>query len=141
MALIKCPDCGKDVSSRAKNCPFCGCPIDELVSSGEINIEKKINNITIRTSKKALGLGVYYVIYCNDKELVKMKHGQTFECNIAVDSTLVAKPKGWNGISSDPIKIEGNKPYKIACSYYKGSLIRTKISLDIVDNFTDSSDF
>ena len=24
--LIKCPDCGKDVSRRAVSCPACGCP-------------------------------------------------------------------------------------------------------------------
>ena len=28
MALIKCPECGKEVSSSAKNCPNCGCPIE-----------------------------------------------------------------------------------------------------------------
>lgn len=27
MALIKCPDCQKDVSDKAEKCPFCGCPI------------------------------------------------------------------------------------------------------------------
>ena len=26
MALVKCPDCGKMISSRAKACPECGCP-------------------------------------------------------------------------------------------------------------------
>ena len=26
MALVKCPDCGHDVSSRAEACPYCGCP-------------------------------------------------------------------------------------------------------------------
>lgn len=29
MALIQCPDCGKEISSRAEACPFCGCPINE----------------------------------------------------------------------------------------------------------------
>lgn len=29
MALIKCPECGHDVSSEAKNCPNCGYPIAE----------------------------------------------------------------------------------------------------------------
>jgi hypothetical protein len=28
MAIIKCNECGKDVSDKAKNCPNCGCPID-----------------------------------------------------------------------------------------------------------------
>jgi len=27
VALIKCPDCGKDVSSSAPNCPHCGRPM------------------------------------------------------------------------------------------------------------------
>ena len=27
MALINCPDCGRDVSDRAEACPACGCPI------------------------------------------------------------------------------------------------------------------
>lgn len=33
MALIKCPDCGREVSSRAVSCPNCGCPISEIVAS------------------------------------------------------------------------------------------------------------
>lgn len=28
MALIKCPECGKEISDRAKACPNCGCPIE-----------------------------------------------------------------------------------------------------------------
>ncbi|MBD5083707.1 MAG: hydrogenase maturation nickel metallochaperone HypA [Clostridiales bacterium] len=35
MALIKCFDCGKEISDRAGICPFCGCPISELLESGE----------------------------------------------------------------------------------------------------------
>lgn len=27
--IIKCPECGKDVSSEAKACPFCGYPINK----------------------------------------------------------------------------------------------------------------
>lgn len=31
MALIKCPECGKEVSDKAKTCPNCGCPIDRFL--------------------------------------------------------------------------------------------------------------
>lgn len=31
MALIKCPECGNEVSDKAKNCPKCGNPIDTNV--------------------------------------------------------------------------------------------------------------
>lgn len=33
MALVKCPDCGAMVSSRAAQCPRCGCPQSAFVES------------------------------------------------------------------------------------------------------------
>lgn len=36
MALIKCLECGKDVSDKASSCPFCGNPIMDKI----ITIEK-----------------------------------------------------------------------------------------------------
>lgn len=32
MALIKCPECGKQVSDKANACPGCGCPISSTSS-------------------------------------------------------------------------------------------------------------
>ena len=34
MALKKCKECGKEVSSKAKNCPNCGAPIKKQISTG-----------------------------------------------------------------------------------------------------------
>jgi len=31
MALINCPECGRQVSDQAKNCPDCGYPINEEI--------------------------------------------------------------------------------------------------------------
>ena len=30
MALINCPECGKEISDKASACPKCGCPIDNI---------------------------------------------------------------------------------------------------------------
>ncbi len=38
-SLIKCPDCGNEVSKRAKVCIHCGCPLEELVTSGVVRIK------------------------------------------------------------------------------------------------------
>lgn len=38
MALIKCPDCGKDVSDKAKVCISCGCPLAEINPAGSVSI-------------------------------------------------------------------------------------------------------
>ena len=39
MALIKCNECGHEVSSRAKTCPNCGNPLDE--EKEELKEQKK----------------------------------------------------------------------------------------------------
>ena len=36
MALINCPECGKQVSTEAQTCPACGYPIAEKVAQGEV---------------------------------------------------------------------------------------------------------
>lgn len=35
MALIKCIDCGKEVSDRAAACPNCGCPVEVSIAAAE----------------------------------------------------------------------------------------------------------
>ena len=37
MALIKCPECGKEISNRANACPNCGCPV--LLEEGLVAIK------------------------------------------------------------------------------------------------------
>ena len=39
MALIKCPECGKEVSDRAANCIHCGFPLSSLRTDGEVMIK------------------------------------------------------------------------------------------------------
>lgn len=41
MALIKCPECGKEISDKATTCPNCGCPIKEDVSEVTSSAEKE----------------------------------------------------------------------------------------------------
>jgi hypothetical protein len=31
MALIKCPDCGKEISDKTEKCLHCGCPINPAI--------------------------------------------------------------------------------------------------------------
>lgn len=39
MALIKCPECGKEVSDKAKACGNCGCPVEDSLPSGDVKIK------------------------------------------------------------------------------------------------------
>lgn len=41
MALIKCPECGTEVSDKAAACPKCGCPIAEENTRGPLLADLK----------------------------------------------------------------------------------------------------
>lgn len=41
MALIKCPECGKEISSKASSCPNCGCPSDEWMNVKSEEADKR----------------------------------------------------------------------------------------------------
>ena len=65
MALINCPECGKEISDRAGSCPHCGCPVNN--TSTESNTESQklpINNTINFDIKKKLPIimGIVVVI-------------------------------------------------------------------------------
>ena len=33
MSMIKCTECGKEISDKATACPHCGCPMTEILSA------------------------------------------------------------------------------------------------------------
>ena len=44
MALIKCEECGKEISSKAKTCIYCGCPVEEIKEEKEVIVKKETNS-------------------------------------------------------------------------------------------------
>ena len=50
MALIKCPECTKEISDKAPTCPGCGCPI----TSAKIHEEVGVNLSTVQLTSKSL---------------------------------------------------------------------------------------
>lgn len=38
MALIKCPECGREISDKAVSCPGCGCPVEQVHEKSEYEI-------------------------------------------------------------------------------------------------------
>lgn len=40
MALIKCLECGKEISDKAVACPSCGCPSSEWISSNTTSMKQ-----------------------------------------------------------------------------------------------------
>lgn len=52
MSLIKCPECGKEVSEHAKVCPNCGYPIPEIKEVSFKEVTKEIDKTKNRKEKK-----------------------------------------------------------------------------------------
>ena len=55
MALVKCPDCEKTVSSRVEMCPFCGCPSKFFISNED---DKTIKNVEQEKKKDITNVGI-----------------------------------------------------------------------------------
>ena len=94
MALIKCPDCGREVSSFANSCPNCGFPIAQ---------QKNIHTVKVKLPNLELGsVGLFSSrdanIFAKGTRLWSGKHGQTasFEisepANITIDIGKWANP-------------------------------------------------
>ena len=52
MALIKCPECGQEVSDRAQFCPKCAFPLSELRTDGDVSIKMTPISQTINARQK-----------------------------------------------------------------------------------------
>ena len=50
MALIKCPECGKEISDKSKQCIHCGYPLDELKMNNNLNYIMFLFHIIIASS-------------------------------------------------------------------------------------------
>ena len=53
MALIKCPECGKEISDKAGKCPYCGYPIEEIEKNNTANDRNnEVEDIVVEENKK-----------------------------------------------------------------------------------------
>ncbi len=74
--LIKCPECGKEISDKSKQCIHCGYPLEEM---GRVEQNDTIENSSSNENKKELyakeiidELGAYYCKNC--KKETKLKY-------------------------------------------------------------------
>ena len=99
MALIKCPECGKEVSSSAKNCPNCGCPIESR------------NEAVIRLD--SLRVGQIAKVYVDGLQITETSSGSIVtipvpngRCNVVFETGGVLAKR------SPVFTVEGGKKYQ-----------------------------
>nr|UVY32817.1 MAG: protein of unknown function DUF2116 [Bacteriophage sp.] len=64
MALIKCPECGKEISDKASNCPNCGCPLNEKENLQDTNKKTKVSKRVFIGAGIIVIIGVIVTLLC-----------------------------------------------------------------------------
>ena len=62
MALIKCPECGKEISDKAGACPNCGCPISSLEGLAELSKQKEEEMKQTQSENRKTTIGIIIAV-------------------------------------------------------------------------------
>lgn len=83
MALIKCPECSKEVSDKAKTCPHCGYPLTNNEKTNTVlvngtkydisNIKKQYDMISEENKQRLYKRASWQYRCCLNPELIKKK--------------------------------------------------------------------
>lgn len=109
MALIKCSECGKEISSKAAACPYCGCPIEATVKKGIVRI-KMPNNIV----EGWVGLFASRDAIVKDKSgktLWQGQHGENAKFTVNEPTHIIIELGSW----ANPCEglVEPNRKYSL----------------------------
>ena len=131
MALIQCPECGKEVSDKAKVCIHCGCPIEELTTFGIVRIKCSVlkspsgfngnQNVSIMTDGKILWEG-------KSGEIAEIY----FDCPTTINVRYHLSLMHYGGECSGVIDPAKSKKYNVSA---RQGFMSTKLVLQEVDIF------
>lgn len=133
MALIKCSECGKEISDKAETCIHCGCPLSATIETPELEeIElPKIETEKPKTHPLTKGCAVicaiflivmvisYMAVYMggggsSDSTKPKKKiHSGIYKC-VDGDGAVFFSTKKIEGLTCTPIMIDAPEPEKVA---------------------------
>lgn len=90
MQTKACPECGAEIPSQAETCPYCGCPLTKTsISTGSVVIQASGTFIGV--------LGRYIINDENGNTLASLKAGETYQAQIVFDTTYYIRLKGGFG--------------------------------------------
>ena len=78
MALVKCPECGKEVSSLASSCPVCGAPITALLEAASKPVQ-----LYFYRPNKWKGAALWGLVSVDGATVGKAVNGATFSIMVA----------------------------------------------------------
>ena len=112
--LIKCPECGKDLSDKADKCPNCGCPIEDIKNIYTAS-DPAHTEILIRNMRRYAD--------CTDAKLYLMDR----TCNNSLGKRYVNKVDSF--YTPNPLKVGGIVGVACALIGIVGNLSEMKLTL------------
>lgn len=97
MALIKCPECNKEISDKSESCIHCGYPLHQI-NTKQTDVDKKIediiliyNNFFENPDMFERSLGGIYPNIKTQVEVIKNDFGDTVDLNNKIANVIVDK--------------------------------------------------
>lgn len=92
MALIKCPECGNEVSDKATNCIRCGYPIQpQVLQTVQLVKEPERSVAIVYGLQQTFMIGGTMKLYIDGEYVASVKKGDSVEIPVNRDCTLTAK--------------------------------------------------
>ena len=130
MALIKCPDCGREVSDRTTSCIGCGCPL-QMEKRGLIIKAQQYPDPPNTTYRPHREIGIFLT---NGREIASLYSGSSTTIDVNEELEIYAALKGMIAVKpSNSVIVKPNKITRLMISY-KLSLFSTKLILSEVDS-------
>ena len=135
MALIKCPECGKEISDRAQACIHCGYPLasNEPVG-GKVIIKAQTNPVDVTERQMT-----FDIFTTSGKLLCTIEPGRVKNIEIDNDVEIFARPTYGLEFTKErrktnSIRISGNKTTRVQLAFVRVALgISIKAVLNEVD--------
>lgn len=89
MALISCPECGKEISNKAVACIHCGCPINVITESKCI-IKATADSSVIEYGTGSCEIGVYD---SEGNEITSLRTGSTVSFSVEKEMDVCVRYK------------------------------------------------
>ena len=126
MALIKCPECGKEISDRASACIHCGAPLN--VTTGRLMIKAQKYPDPKPTVTREIG-----IYETSGKKIATLHTGTGITVDISQDVDIYAQlDKMWLVKPSNILHISSSKTTRVAISF-QTNWFSTKVILSEVD--------
>ena len=91
MAIIKCPECGKEVSDKATNCIHCGFPLNPIIPTVQIASKPEKSVAIVYGLQQTFMIGGTMKLYIDGEYVASVKKGDSVEIPVRQDCTLTAK--------------------------------------------------